>query len=68
MAKDDPLPDHASLKCLQADDSLVDFLGKDFPTKHDNQLKRVQSAILASAAPPIYQWKDLIDQELTPRV
>ena len=64
MAKDDPLPDHDSLKCLQADDSIVDFLGRDFPAKHDNQLKRAQSAILAAAAPPLNLWRELHDQGL----
>ena len=65
MAKDDPLLDHPSLKCLQADDSIVDFLGRDFPTKSDNQLKRVQSAILATAAPPLNMWRDLQEQGFT---
>ena len=65
MAKDDPLPDHPSLKCLQADDSIVDFLGRDFPTKSDNQLKQVQSAILATAAPPLNMWRDLQEQGFT---
>lgn len=64
MAKDDPLPDHVYLKSLQADDSIVDFLGKDFPSKLDNQLKRIQSAILAAAAPPLNLWKELHDQGL----
>ena len=64
MAKDDPLPDHDSLKCLQADDSFVDFLGRNFPAKHDNQLKRAQSAILAAAAPPLNLWRELHDQGL----
>ena len=64
MAKDDPLPDHAYLKCVQADDSIVDFLGKDFPVKTDNQLKRVQSAVLSAAAPPLNLWKELHDQGL----
>ena len=63
MAKDDPLPDHPCLKCLQADDSIVDFLGKDFPVKLDNQLKRIQSAILTAAAPSLNLWKELHEQD-----
>ena len=37
MAQYDPLPDHAYLKYLQADDSITYLMGNDFPTKRDNQ-------------------------------
>ena len=47
-----------------ADDSMVDFLGKDFPTKMNNQLKRVQSAILAAATSSLNPWKELHNQGL----
>ena len=56
MVKDDPLLDHPSLKCHQADDSRY------FPTK---SMKRVQSAILATAASPLNMWRDLREQGFT---
>ena len=54
MDRDYPLQDHAYMKCPLADDSIVDFLGKDFPTKMG-----VQSAILAAAAASLNLWKEL---------
>ena len=51
MARNDPLPDIPVLRCPQADDVIADFMGKDFPSKIDSQYRRMQTAVLASAAP-----------------
>ena len=39
MVKERPLPNSVALKCLEADDAIVDFTGKNFPTKVDKQYK-----------------------------
>ena len=65
MAKDDPLPNSQFLKCLQADDDIVHFAGKDFPKVVDNKYKRIQPAVLASAAPCLNLWKNLSEQGMT---
>ena len=59
MAKEKPLPNSVALKCLEADDAIVDFMGKNFPAKVDKQYKRMQTAIIAIAAPALSLWKDL---------
>lgn len=51
-----------ALKCLQADDTIVDFMGKNFPTRVDKQYKLIQTAIIASVAHTLCLWKDLDDQ------
>ena len=65
MAKERPLPNSVALKCLEADDAIVDFMGKNFPAKMDKQYKRMQTAIIAAAAPALCLWKDLDDQGFT---
>ena len=65
MARDDPLPDIPALRCPQADDVIADFMGKDFPSKIDSQYRRMQTAVLASAAPAINLWVNLDQQQLT---
>ena len=65
MAKEKPLPNSVALKCLEADDAIVDFMGKNFPAKVDKQYKRMQTAIIATAAPALSLWKDLEDQGFT---
>ena len=65
MARDDPLPDIPALRCPQADDVIADFMGRDFPSKIDSQYRRMQTAVLASAAPAINLWVNLDQQQLT---
>ena len=65
MARDDPLPDIPALHCPQVDDVIADFMGKDFPSKIDSQYRRMQRAVLASAAPAINLWVNLDQQQLT---
>ena len=65
MARDDPLPDIPTLRCPQADDVIADFMGKDFPSKIDSQYRRMQTAVLASAALAINLWVNLDQQQLT---
>ena len=59
MAKERPL---VALKCLEADDAIVDFMGKSFLSKADKQYKRMQTAIIAAAAPVLCLWKEFDDQ------
>ncbi len=65
MAKERPLPNSVALKCLEADDAIVDFMGKGFPTKVDKQYKRMQTAVIAAAAPALCLWKELEEQGFT---
>ena len=65
MAREDPLPDIPALRCPRADDVIADFMGKDFPSKIDSQYRRMQTAVLASAAPAINLWVNL-DQHSLP--
>ena len=65
MAKDRPLPNSVALKCLEADDAIVDFMGKSFPTKVNKQYKRMQTAIIAAATPALCLWKELEEQGFT---
>ena len=65
MAREDPLPDIPALRCPRADDVIADFMGKDFPSKIDSQYRRMQTAVLASAAPAINLWINLDQQQLT---
>jgi len=67
MAIDNPLPHLPALTAPEADDVIVDFMGQSFPGKMDTQLKRVQSAILAAAAPMLNLWAQLEEQNLTSR-
>lgn len=64
MVKERP-PNSVALKCLEADDAIVDFMGKSFPSKVDKQYKRMQTAIIAAAAPALCLWKELDDQGFT---
>ena len=65
MAKERPLPNSVALKCLEADDAIVDFMGKSFPTKVDKQYKRMQTAVITAAAPALCLWKELEEQGFT---
>lgn len=47
----------------EADDVIVNFMGPSFPNKMDTQLKRVQSAVLASAAPMLNLWEQLEEHQ-----
>ena len=62
MSKEHPLPVSTALHCLQADDSVKDFMGKSFPKKFDYIYKRIQSFVNAAAAPALNLWRDLHDQ------
>ena len=64
MAREDPLPDIPALRCPRANDVIADFMGKDLPSKIDSQYRRMQTAVLASAAPAINLWVNLDQQQL----
>ena len=60
-----PLPNCHALRCLQADDTIKDFMNRDFPKKTDDRYKRMQSAVNASVAPALNLWRDLDEQGFT---
>ena len=62
MSKEHPLPESTALRCLQADDSVKDFMGNSFPKKFDDIYKRIQSSVNAAAAPALNLWRDLHNQ------
>ena len=62
MSKEHLLPESTALRCLQADDSVIDFMGNSFPKKFDDIYKRIQSFVNAAAAPALNLWRDLHNQ------
>ena len=54
-----------ALKVPKADRDIVSILGKDFPTKVDKELSKVQAAILASPAPLLSLWAQLEEQSFS---
>ena len=65
MGKEQPLPSCQALRCLQADDTIKDFMDKDFPKKTDDRYKRIQSAVNASVAPALNLWRELEEQGIS---
>ena len=65
MGREIPLPNCHALRCLQADDTIKDFMDKDFPKKTDDRYKRMQSAVNASVAPALNLWRDLDEQGIS---
>ena len=51
LCKEFPRPNIPSAQVPKADHVLFDFLGSSFPKKRDEQLARVQTAVIASSAP-----------------
>ena len=64
MFKDNPIPDTPAAKPLQADDDIVAFLGKDFPSKSDKRLRRIQATTIAVAGPLTTLWANLLEQDM----
>jgi hypothetical protein len=65
VARDFPKPALDVLKVPKADRDIVSILGKDFPTKVDKELSKVQAAILAAPAPLLSLWSQLEDQSFS---
>ena len=65
MAADNPLPNIPALAASIADHVIVDYMGGAFPTKLDTQLKRLQSTVIAAAAPILNLWAELEEQEVS---
>ena len=62
MARDFPKPALDVPKVPTPDRDIVSILGKDFPTKVDKELSKVQAAIPAAPAPLLSLWSQLEDQ------
>ena len=65
VAREFPKPALDALKVPKADRDIVSILGKDFPTKVDKELSKVQAAILASPAPLLSLWAQLEEQSFS---
>ena len=50
MSKENPLPETTALQCLEADDTVKDFMGKSSSKKLDDMYKRIQSSVNTAAA------------------
>ena len=59
MGREIPLPNCHALRSLQADDTIKDFMDRDFPKKTDDRYKRMQLAVNASVAPALNLWQEL---------
>ena len=64
MFKDNPIPDTPAAKPPQPDDDIVAFLGKDFPSKSDKRLRRIQATTIAVAGPLTTLWANLVEQDM----
>ena len=62
--KDNPIPDTPAAKPPQPDDDIVAFLGKDFPSKSDKCLRRIQATTIAVAGPLTTLWANLVEQDM----
>ena len=62
MGREIPLPNCHTLRCLQADDTIKDFMDKDFLKKTDDHYKRMQSALNMSVAQALNLQRDLEEQ------
>ena len=47
------------------DDTIRDFMDKDFPKKTKDRYKRMQSAVNALVAPALNLWRDLDEQGIS---
>ena len=65
VARDFPKPALDVLKVPKPDSDIVSILGKDFPTKVDKELSKVQAAILAAPAPLLSLWSQLEEQSFS---
>ena len=59
ITREDPLADIPALCYPRADDVITDFIPKDFPSKIDDQYRRMQMPVLPSATPAINLWVNL---------
>ena len=50
MEREIPLPNGHALRCLQVDDTIKDFMDKDFSKKTDDCYKRMQLVMYVSVA------------------
>lgn len=62
IAKAAPLPNLVGTKPPIADTDIVSILGKDFPTKGDEELRRIQAPALAACAPITNLWSQMASQ------
>ena len=66
MFSENPVPDTPAVHPPQADDDIVTFLGRSFPQKQDDRLRRIQATIVTSVSPLTKLWGELLEQNLTP--
>ena len=62
IAREHPKPALKALKVLKADKDITGILDKEFPTRIDKTMSRVQTAILVAPAPLISLWMQLESQ------
>ena len=67
VARDFPKPALDALRVPKPDKDIVSILGKDFPTRIDKELSKVQTAILAAPAPLLSLWSQLEEQSFSGR-
>lgn len=65
MGREIPLPNCHALRCLKADDTIKDFMDRDFPKKTDDRYKRMQLVVNASVAPALNLWRELEEQGIS---
>ena len=65
IAREFPRPGTKAAQVPVADQTLVDFMGQNFPKKRDEQLSRIQASIIASCSPLADLWFGLDEQGFT---
>ena len=65
MAKEYPKPSGESVKVPKIDQEIRGALGKEFSTRRDSKLSKVQATVLATAAPIANFWSHLAEQDFS---
>ncbi len=65
FAEQFPKPSSTGTQIPTANSVLADFMGSNFPKKQDDQLAKVQAAIMGSVAPVFNLWADCVEQDVT---
>ena len=65
MAREYPKPSGEAVKVPRIDQEIRGALGKEFSTKRDSKLSKVQATVLATTAPIANFWSHLVEQDFS---
>ena len=64
LFREHPRPDVAVTLTPKVDKYISDFLGKKFPKDQDNQMSKIQTAVLGCIRPLTTAWQELLEAGL----